>query len=599
MDNQVEEIKNRLDIVEVVQEYLQLTRAGTNHRALCPFHGEKTPSFMVSQDKQIWHCFGCGEGGDVLSFIMKIEGVEFPEALRLLATKAGVQLEVRNPELANKKTGLLEIHRLAAAYFHKILLDSSQAEQARAYLLKRNISETTIDQFQLGYSVDSWDALLNFLKKKGYDEDVIFDAGLSVKKDRGEGSYDRFRGRLMFPLADAHGQVVGFSGRTLKPDEKTAKYVNTPQTAIYNKSALLYTLHKAKSVIQKTKLAVVVEGQMDALASHQAGVENVVASGGTALTQEQVKLIKRYCSTVAFAFDMDPAGAEAVKRGLEVAWQYELETKVIVLPFGKDPDECIQQDSEAWKKAISEARPFLDYYFDKVFQDHDQTAVEGKKKAAVLLLPMIARLPNQIEQTHYLQKLAAMIKVEEHYLREQISRSRPSGPKTETPATSAARPAHDRVREVAEMVLGIGLQYPNHLDYLMSRMESDNFTDAELSELYKRLIVFYTESTRFSLKDFFAYLSQHDTKGQLSQLAKRLCLRVEAEFSELTADDPAVIKKTLIDAIPFLKKSRITGEIGRLQKTLAEAEQTRDQERIRSLSEQITRLTEDIRQLNQ
>ncbi|MDD5342569.1 MAG: DNA primase [Patescibacteria group bacterium] len=597
MDNVVEEIKTRLDIAEIVQEYVRLTRAGTNFKGLCPFHTEKTPSFMVSSDKQIYHCFGCGEGGDVFSFVMKMEGIEFPEALRILAERAGVKIPPRNPKMASQKTKFLDINRVAAAFFNKVLLESSKAQVARDYLKRRQVSDETLDRFQLGYSVEDWDALNNFLMKRGYSVAEIFAAGLTIKKDRGDGYFDRFRGRLMFPLADAHGQIVGFSGRILKAEEKAAKYVNSPQTLIYNKSAVLYALHLAKKVIQKEKLAVVVEGQMDVLASHQAGVENVVASGGTALTQEQVRLIKRYCQVAAFAFDMDVAGAEAARRGLEIAWQNELETRVVQLPFGKDPDECIKKDPAAWPKAIAEARPFMDYYFDKIFKDHDPANVQGKKTAANLFLPLVRRLPNPIEQTHYLQKLAAKINVEERYLRDLMAAVKLTSTTTLEASLPKTADLKDRTQRLAEMVVGIGLCRPEHLEFIIKDVQPEHLKIKEISELYKNLVIYYTENNRFDLKDFYSALAKKDSRQV--ELSKQLCLLVETEYSELEKDDPAMIKKALIEAIPFLKRQYLYSELKRLEDELRIAEESGNKESIRTLSEHITRLTEELGQLNQ
>ncbi len=594
MDNPVEEIKNRLDIADVIQEYVRLTRAGANYKALCPFHNEKTPSFMVSSDKQIFHCFGCGEGGDVFAFIKKMEGVEFPEALRLLAQKAGVKLKPRDPKTENQKTKLLDINRLTAAYFNKILLESSRADGARQYLKERNVTETTIDEFQLGYSIDDWDDLFNFLVKKGYRENEIFDAGLTVKKDRGVGYYDRFRGRLMFPLADAHGQIVGFSGRQLKTNEEkpSAKYVNTPQTLVYNKSAVLYALDKAKRSIQKEKFAIVVEGQMDAIASHQIGVTNVVASGGTALTQDQVRILKRYCGSIIFAFDMDTAGAEAARRGLEIAWQNELETKVIKLPVGKDPDECIQKEPKAWPQAIKNAQLFMDYYFSKVESEVDLRTVPGKKSLAKKILPLITRLPDAIEQNHYLKMLSSKVGVEEKYLRDRIAKS--INEDYRQPQPSAAQPVSpkDRAERLSELIIGIVMKYPEHLGYIVENIKPEYLKGETSRQLYKKLVVYYTESTDFSLKQFYSALAEKTPN--LVEVAKSLCLFIETDFADLTNEDPNIIKKTLIDAVPFLKNNFLSQESKRLEKELQQAEATGDKDHIRSLSENITRLTEEI-----
>ena len=320
--NQAEEIKSKLDIVEVIREYVQLKPVGVNFTARCPFHRERTPSFVVSPERQIWRCFGCGKGGDVFSFVMEIEGLNFIEALRQLAPKAGVQLRSYNPQETSRRNRLLDAADLAAKYYHKVLLETPEAAGARQYLQQRGLKPETIAEWQIGYSRESWDDLFNFLKAKGFSEQEIFLAGLSVKKEQGVGYYNRFRGRIMFPINDAAGNPVGFSARVSPEREATermGKYINSPQTQIYDKSKILFGLDKAKNFIREAETAMVVEGQMDALSSHQAGFKNAVASSGTALSGDQIKLLKRYADNVLFAFDVDTAGQIAAERGIEQA----------------------------------------------------------------------------------------------------------------------------------------------------------------------------------------------------------------------------------------------------------------------------------------
>ena len=309
MDNNIEKIKERVDIVDLISSYLKLQKAGVNYKAKCPFHNEKTPSFSVSPERQVWHCFGCGKGGDQFTFVQEIEGADFPEALRILARRAGVELEHFDRSLQNEKTRLLEICELASTFFEKQLWHSNAGAKVLAYLKDRGVEESSVREFQLGYAPDSWDSLSAFLKSRGYGEQEIFNAGLSVKKETG-GYYDRFRSRITFPVLDINGQTVGFTGRDFdsgkKEDReiKLAKYVNTPQTLIYDKSRVIYGLDKAKTEIRKKDKCVVVEGNMDVILSRQAGAENVVASSGTALTEQHLKTIKRYTNNLALCFPM-------------------------------------------------------------------------------------------------------------------------------------------------------------------------------------------------------------------------------------------------------------------------------------------------------
>ena len=289
-----EEIKSRLDIIDVISEYFPLKPAGANWRARCPFHEERTPSFMVSKAKQIWHCFGCGEGGDIFGFIMKQEGLEFPDALRLLADKAGVQIKFEDPAIRSERQRMFNLLEAAVSFWSEVLWQERAAETARRYFMEeRKLKPETIRAWRLGYALDSWEALINHLVKLGYKEEEMIKSGVAVRKmeTRGRGAYDRFRNRLMFPIANTQGQVIGATGRILSASATEAKYVNTPETLLYHKGQVLYGLDKAKAAIKQQNLAIVVEGNMDAIASHEADVANVVASSGTALTTEQARLL--------------------------------------------------------------------------------------------------------------------------------------------------------------------------------------------------------------------------------------------------------------------------------------------------------------------
>ena len=311
MKDNVSKIKDRLDVVDVISGYLKLQKAGMNFKARCPFHNEKTPSFVVSPERQVWHCFGCSKGGDIFSFIQDIEGVEFPEALRVLAAKAGIELDSFNPAIKDDKARLYEVCETATKFFEK-QFHSNIGKLALEYLKNRGVVDSTIQEFRLGFAPNDWNALGTFLKNCGYSENEIVEAGLAIKRNDGSGVYDRFRSRITFPIFDLNGQVVGFTGRifaesseALAKEEGQAKYINTPQTRIYDKGRILYGLNKAKMDIKQTDRCVLVEGNMDALMSYQAGVKNVVASSGTALTLNHLTLLHRYTTNLDFCFDTD------------------------------------------------------------------------------------------------------------------------------------------------------------------------------------------------------------------------------------------------------------------------------------------------------
>jgi len=602
MPGQAEEIKARIDIVDLISEYIRLKQAGTNNwKALCPFHNEKTPSFMVSRDKQIWHCFGCSEGGDIFTFVEKMESIEFPEALRLLAQKAGVKLVTQDPQLASQKNRLMDIIQLAVKFWHKTLLESSQAQKARDYLKKRQVSEQIINDFKLGYAVDSWDTLIKFLKSRGFKDQEIFLAGLSVKKERGQDFYDRFRDRLMFPINDAHGNPIGFTGRTLKVDEKAGKYINTPQTLIYNKSLVVFNLDKAKQAIKKEDLAIIVEGQTDVLAAVQAGTENVIASSGTALTLDQIKILKRQTKNIAIAFDTDLAGESAAKRGIDLALQEEMNVKIIVLPGGKDPDECIKKNLDDWFKAIKESRSIMEYYFDQTLSRLDLNKVEDKKEAARVLLSIIAKIGNKVEQTHWLQKLAETLKVPENILRETLSanqnkKSNFSPAEAGDKSESAVKITKDRSLMLAEQILAIGLKYPADIPYLIDNLLPEMITDNSLNNLYKRLIIYYTEDISNNIDDF-KYQNFHLKLKQdkLDELADRLVLLAEKDFFDF---DSEMIRDELIKAINFLKKDYYKTKQQAIGEKIKAAEAQGEKSEVESLIEQFNEITSQLNLLD-
>lgn len=589
----IEEIKSKLDIVDIISEYLQLKRAGSNFKALCPFHSERNPSFIVSPDRQIWHCFSCGEGGDIFGFVMKIEGMEFPEALRVLARKAGVQLRYQDPAITSQKTKLLDICKAAADFYHKVLLDSPLAKFARDYLKKRQVSDDSIDLFKLGYAPSAWDSVNKFLVQKGFEEDDIFLSGLTVKKEKGVGFFDRFRNRLMFPISDTHGNIIGFGGRWLGDEKQdVAKYINSPQTLIYNKSAVLYGIDRAKDEMRKKKQAIIVEGYMDMLSSYEAGVQNVVASSGTALTLDQVKLLKRYTTNTAFAFDTDIAGEGASKRGIDVAMAQEMNIKIITLPYGKDPDECIKKDVSLWQKAIESAQSIMEYYFAKALEKADLSKVEDKKQVAKTLLAIMAKIPDPIEQTHYIQKLAEIINVEEKILRDKLKQSAMTKRPKEI-AESILVKKKDRYQILEEQVIGLALKYPENLNYIIDHLLPDFLGQPKLAVLYKELIIYYTNKHEYDYSDFHASLEKKD-QG-LAHQADLLILNIEHNFLEADED---LIKKETSANVKELQKNYILKELKNLEQKIKKAEKEKDEDKVKNYSEKFSQLTSQLNQLN-
>lgn len=428
MDSPIEEIKNRLNIVDVVSGYLKLQKAGANWRACCPFHNEKSPSFFVSPSRQIWHCFGCSKGGDVFSFVKEIEGVEFGDALKMLAAKAGVELKPQSPEWQSIKTErqkIYEICDLACRFFEAYLEKSKAGQEAKKYLLTRGLTEESVLKWRLGFAPDAWRSLSDFLVSKNYSREEVSKAGLAIKNSENN-FYDRFRGRIMFPIFDANSRVIGFGGRIfekIKADVENAKYINISNTIIYDKSRVLYGLDKAKIDIRKKNSCILLEGYMDCILSHQSGISNAVAVSGTALTPWHLNLLKRYSQNLILSFDMDAGGNEASKRGIDLAYREGFNIKMVIMPEGKDPaDVIVEQGAKQWEKISEQAKPIIEYYFNLAFTGRDADSISHKKEIAAIVLPEIKKLSNKIERNYWLQELAKKLKAREEDLEAEMSK---------------------------------------------------------------------------------------------------------------------------------------------------------------------------------
>jgi len=428
MSDQLEEIKSKLNIVDFISEYVAIKKTGRNFKGLCPFHNEKTPSFIVSPERQIFHCFGCQAGGDVFGFLMKIENIDFVEALRILAKRTGVTLKSYAPTGEESKKELLyEINHLSAEFYHYLLVSHPIAQKARTYLKERGIKEKTIEIFKIGYAPDLWQSVSKYLVgKKGYQPKDLELAGLTIKS---RDYYDRFRGRLIFPLIDHRGNTVGFSGRLLDSNAKglpagrqEAKYVNSPETPVYQKSHHLFGINVAKDAIKRENLAILVEGEFDMISSFQAGITNVVAIKGSALTEGHVSLLKRYTENIAFALDSDFAGNTAAVRGIEIADRGGLNMRAVSLLYGKDPDECINKDPALWRKSVNDALPIYDYLLGFSESKNNPAAPEGKRQIASEILPFIAKISNEIIKSHYIKKISTLLSVSEDSIVKELSK---------------------------------------------------------------------------------------------------------------------------------------------------------------------------------
>ena len=579
----VEEIKSRLDIVEVVQDYVPLKVAGTNLKGLCPFHREKSPSFMVHKGRQRWHCFGCNEGGDVFSFIQKIENVDFKEALELLAKRANVELKIEDPQVRSERARMKETLALAARWF-QAHLNAAGGQEAREYLKQqRGLDDATITEWQIGFAPDSWEGLVTALQKRGHTMHELIAAGMAIPKREGRGCYDRFRGRIMFPIADGNSTVVGFTGRLLheRPDAG-GKYVNTPETVLYKKSMVLFGLHKAREGIKEQKYALIVEGQMDVIALWQYGYRHAVASSGTAFTQEQLRLLKRYTDTLALCFDADAGGQAAALRSIEAAWNEGFRVQVVAIPraLAKDPDEFVRKDIDAFEKTLKGRELFLDYLYRRAFAQHDKADVDGKKAIAQEILGACVKLADPIEQDHYIKRLASDLNIHEASLRDAMKRLViPAGGQfiRQQGGTSQNTPPKKSQEEtVAEMLIEAILVQPEVIEKVAEILEAGDMP-AAFALLYKDCVLWYSKNTICTSDNLRSFLEASYPEAISlieSLITKRELLHQSRENSE-RPDEQALLKESLTLA-RTLKRIALKRRIDVYSHTLKKIEQDKE-----------------------
>lgn len=618
----VDEIKERLDIVEVIQGYVPLKKAGRNYQGLCPFHAEKTPSFVVFPETGTWHCFGaCATGGDVLTFIMKRENLSFGEALRMLAPRAGVELEPRSPraEEAERRLDLLrDINQAAATYYHHLLLESDEAARARTYLEGRGLEAATLERFQLGYALDQWDGVIRYLQTKAYALADLVEVGLVVEREEKGSHYDRFRGRIMFPIRDLQGRTIGFGARAM--GDAMPKYMNSPQTPLFDKSSVLFGLDQARAGIRTAGEAVIVEGYMDVLMAHQHGINNVVAQMGTALTEEQLKLLKRHTQRFVLALDSDAAGDQATLRGLDVARQvmdrdvvpvitprglirYEerlaAEIRIATLPPGLDPDEVIRDDPARWAGLVGQAAPVMDYYFQALTAELDLGTARGKAEAVRLLGPLVAEVGDRVQRTHYLQMLARMVQVDEKALWQQIRQSRAGGRPTPAPAPAAAPAASRLILDLDAHCLSYALYYPallQEVDEGFLACEEPVFGPGDLRGAEDKAIL---ESWRRWLADGGAPVARGEFYDTLEEvLQARVGALVQARANEPPAPDE-LLRDKVLDLFTGLRLRGLRRQAGEMRFLQEDAQAAADREAHRRYGKLIVELSLRIRRLEQ
>jgi len=601
VNNDIEEIKNRLDIAEVIQGYLKLQKAGKDYKALCPFHNEKTPSFFVSPSKQIWHCFGCGKGGDIFKFIMEIENVDFAEALRILARKAGVTLKRQSSKLKDQRLRLYGICDLAVSFFQTYLKKSVAGQKVQNYLKKRGINQKSIEEWKIGYAPNDWHKLEQFLMSKGYHQKEIFDTGLIVKKENNlggnSGFYDRFRNRIIFPIFDLNGQVIGFGGRIadflISQEEGIAKYVNTPNTLIYDKSRVLYGLDKAKREILKQDSCLIAEGYTDVVMSHQAGVKNAIASSGTALTEFQLKTIKRYTENLVMSFDMDQAGQAATQRAIDLALQMGFNVKVISLPDNDDPAEFIKKKPKQWPEVLKKSRSIIEFYFDQAFKNFNPSTSEGKKKIAQFLLKSIQKIQSHVEQSHWIRKLSQLLDVSEKSLLEEAKLLDKNSQVNKNGYLEAFSPVNvvkkPRAVELEKRLLGLLLLNPSYLTKELS--SSKLFKERQLKEIYQCFVKNYSKT--FDLNDFKKKL-----KPEFSNIVDQMV--IESEYLYHQNQEPGEelnLDEEFSYLIKELESVRIKEKLKKVEEKIKKAEQAKKKKQLQQLLNRFKELSQKLTQL--
>jgi len=538
MGNEVEQIKERLGVAEIIGEYIKLEKSGVNYKALCPFHNEKTPSFTVNTERNFWYCFGCQEGGDIFSFVQKMEGLDFREALEKLAERANIKLPKYNSqhkEERNQKQKIIDILELTTKIYQQQLIRNKKSKEILAYLKKRGFNKEVIYNFKIGYAPSSWRAVIAYLLNKGFALQNILKAGLIISKydkdsQNPQDYYDRFRDRITFPIININGKTIGYSARVAPgEDESTAKYINSPQSLVYDKGKVLYGLYQSRLAIRQKGYVIAVEGNADVVLSHRVGVKNIVAISGTALTLEQVKLLKRYTDKIMLSFDMDGAGQKATKKSIPICLQNDLQVKVILLPKGyKDVGDVVVDSPEIWTEAIKKAMPIMDYYFQTFFKEYNVDDIQEKKVIIRKLLDIVRYIVDPIEQSYWLKKIALRTRTDEDLLTtllekgtlkssERIVSSRAA--KTEIKKENKREDNFSRYLVLQYRLLALLVSFPRELQSKMDTFEKNKFLDKDRLEIFT-LIATGEKLGKYEkiINKYIAKLSYQEEDGKLVEI---------------------------------------------------------------------------------
>lgn len=573
-EEKINEVRQRASILEVVSDFVSLKKAGKNHLGLCPFHSERTPSFTVNEEKGIFHCFGCGAGGNIFNFLMKASQMSFPEAVRAMAKRYGVSLPSRELSEEEKRrrslrAKLYEVNEAAADYYHRTLTSLKEGEEGRRYFAKRGISEETIREHRLGFAPAGWDSLVLFLQKNGTPLNLAETVGLILPRKEGTvpsgrpGFFDRFRRRVIFPIISEGGRVLGFGGRIIEEgkgegDPPPPKYMNSPESPIFSKGHTLYGLNAAKGFIREKGNALIVEGYMDLLSLYQAGFRNGVASLGTALTSFQLQLLGRYAREAFLVFDADESGEKATQRSLDLFLQEGISAKVATLPAGYDPDSLIRREKTAgFEQVLAESIPLVEYLFRQAIRRHGADSVEGKVRIVREMIPALGRLADPLERNLYIERIALRLGLKESQVRDRLRGREPDEAETEKPPSRAFRgPVHERV------LLQLMLLKPTVISRVEEGMGKEGFSDLRHQKLARKLLELGRGREEMNIQEFLSGTEEEDLRDLVSELL----------LEEESLVDP---DRMMEDCLRKVKLSRIQQEIQRVDEEIRQRSRER------------------------
>jgi len=562
-DSVVDDVLSRTDIVQLISARLPLKKTGRNYKSVCPFHSEKTPSFTVSQEKQIYHCFGCGAGGNAISFLMKYDKLSFREALETLAEKAGVKLPARkyanDPETDSLYSKLYQLNEEAKNFFFSNLKSQEGAVAVR-YLKNRGIEGETAKTFQLGYSLAGWEELINYFAKKNIDAKMLVTAGLATKKEDRDSCYDRFRNRIMFPIFDISQKVIGFGARSL--DDSQPKYLNSPETPVYVKGKNLFGLNLTKGFIKEKGFAIIVEGYMDLIIPFQYGIKNIVATCGTALTPDQVRILKRFSNTAVILFDPDKAGEEASLRGLDLLVSMDMNVRIATLPQGMDPDTFVRKHgSDAFLKIVSTSKDLFDYKLDLLSRKYNKEGVRGRAAIATLMLPTISRIPNEVLKASFLKKLSQVLGIDEEALKHEMKKVKSDYSYNVVVAESCGTRSNCDTAEIH--ILSIILDDPDTISIVEDKLGLDCIKDPSVVKIIETLKAAAGTAKNITPGRLISYFEDEREQNMISTAAGRL---------ETISDK----EKVLFDCINKIKEKNCKIYLEKLRDDIRSAQDVND-----------------------